>query len=365
MFQVSRMPSEKPEWLGGREIMGQFDSLRGLAVCLGLAGVIGTARGEPPQVTGRPALLDLATARPMNGVDPRSMGAFWEKWRLVTVRYRQDNGEQRFIFANDIAWEAIKLGKKDFPEGSVLGKVAFATKPDQVFPNSVEPHGLSRIQLMKKEAGAHAATGGWGYAMYLPNISQETGGDHDGSMAGACHACHQLVSQRDFVFSRPTFLQDSEVGEVATSKVSEALFEDQFQLVAVTSLPAYSRAVLSELGVTQSQIKYHAMPLFVGSLEESIGPLTSYAEKFNQPHLLADNESHHFLLVLPQPSTPACKHPMEVSMNDVLPTPVQTPRSAVPAPMTIPPPGPFLRLGTACAGVNAWTAPLPLPKALR
>ena len=84
-------------------------------------------------------LPDLRSLRPMNGIDPAPLDEFWNDWNLVTTRYREDNGEQRFIYANDLAYNAMKEGKVSFPDGSALAKLGFKTIVDPQFPNSREP----------------------------------------------------------------------------------------------------------------------------------------------------------------------------------------------------------------------------------
>ena len=68
-------------------------------------------------------LPDLRSLRPMNGLDPADFHEFWNNWDLVTTRYREDNGEQRFIYANKIGYKAMKDGLVNFPEGSAFAKL--------------------------------------------------------------------------------------------------------------------------------------------------------------------------------------------------------------------------------------------------
>ncbi|MGZ3806061.1 MAG: hypothetical protein ACXVB4_17735, partial [Pseudobdellovibrionaceae bacterium] len=46
----------------------------------------------PPEETG---------AEQMNGIVFKNYIGFEKKYKLVTVRYRTDSGEQRFVYAND------------------------------------------------------------------------------------------------------------------------------------------------------------------------------------------------------------------------------------------------------------------------
>ena len=73
----------------------------------------------------------LKKLRVMNGINPAPYDQFWSRWKLITTRYRKDNGEQRFVYANAIAYEAMKKGSLNFPRGSVFGKLAFFTLQDE------------------------------------------------------------------------------------------------------------------------------------------------------------------------------------------------------------------------------------------
>jgi hypothetical protein len=41
--------------------------------------------------------VNLSSFNEVNGINPKKIDRFWEDWHLVTVRYRKDNGEQRFV----------------------------------------------------------------------------------------------------------------------------------------------------------------------------------------------------------------------------------------------------------------------------
>ena len=114
----------------------------------------------------------LKDAKPMNGIDPKQIGEFWNKWHLVTVRYRRDIEEQRFIYANPVAWRAMQSHAKTYPDGAMFAKIAFILDSDEKFPNSMTATLASRIQYMKKNLKRYPGTDGWGYALYLPDSSQ-------------------------------------------------------------------------------------------------------------------------------------------------------------------------------------------------
>src|SRR6185436_10160179 len=83
-------------------------------------------------------LPDLRKLGVSDGVSFSEAAEFWSRWKLVNVRYRYDNKEQRFVYANPSAWKALESGKTSFPEGAMFAKVAFATEEDPLFPVSAE-----------------------------------------------------------------------------------------------------------------------------------------------------------------------------------------------------------------------------------
>src|SRR4051812_12390292 len=69
------------------------------------AAIRATATPASEHVSTLPSLKGL---RPMDGIDIARYDGFWNDWKLVSVRYRKDNGEQRFIYANPVAWESMR-----------------------------------------------------------------------------------------------------------------------------------------------------------------------------------------------------------------------------------------------------------------
>ena len=245
-------------------------------------------------------LPDLDTNALMNGISPSSAKNFWDHWHLVSVRYRNDNGEQRFIYANDIAWRALKDNVEFMPDGSMLGKIAFTTAQDHAFPNSVEPTEFSRIQLMLKDTKAYPKTNGWGYALYFkdPTMPHE---NHSEVMT-ACHACHAVVPDRDFIFSSPTFVGP----EGRRHRKPHQTFADTFQLRPVADLGPFAQQIVRELGVKQKEILVLSMALFAGSIDESIGPVLEAVTKTGLTYLLFDESSRLFIFAEALPTSTSC-----------------------------------------------------------
>ena len=137
----------------------------------------------------------------MNGIRMADFAGFEEKWKLVTVRFRKDTGELRFTYANPKAWQTLKAGKIDYPEGAVFAKIGFVSEEDPVFPNSAVPSGAKRVQFMVRNKKKFVETDGWGYALFKGN--GVTYNDDPKVTTIGCHACHKIVTDRGFVFSVP------------------------------------------------------------------------------------------------------------------------------------------------------------------
>jgi hypothetical protein len=137
----------------------------------------------------------------MNGIKFKDFSNFSSQWKLVTVRYRADSKEIRMVYANNLAWAGLKKLKPSYQDGAAFGKVAFLTESDPVFISSLMPSGVKRFQVMVKNSKKYGRTDGWGYALFTSE-----GGLFKEDMKSkvfACVACHRVVPERDFIFSRP------------------------------------------------------------------------------------------------------------------------------------------------------------------
>jgi hypothetical protein len=253
----------------------------------------------------------LSEARSMNGIDPKAVGNFWDKWHPVNARWRQDVNEIRFVYANPIAWKAITEGKAEFPTGSMFGKLAFHVHEDAAFTNSLEPDIVQRVQLMKKDPVAYKATNGWGYALYLP--SSKAGGQmppnqgfEDIKDQMVCHACHTLVKDRDYVFTHSALAAPMIMAKNLTGGLAARFSEKK-----VSDLSEYERTIFKEVGSYQT-IQFASMPLFVGSEVEAMGPLAKLALEKKVPYFLVDDRYQQFLLVMPDSPNSDCDRPARI-----------------------------------------------------
>jgi hypothetical protein len=249
-------------------------------------------------------LPDLRKVRAIDRIDVARYANFWSDWKLVTVRYRKDNGEQRFVYANDIAWRAMREGRTSYPEGAMFGKVAFSVVDDPSFPNSMEPTRFTRIQLMKKDSSLYGSTDGWGYALILRGSKPEP--DTNRATAATCHGCHRVVPERDFVFSNSSFLVRP--AAVEHSVAFKARFrEQQYSSFTEFEKNALKRVLRHEAVETLGAIRSVSMDLFEGSVNESIGVLARYASEDGKVYALWDERSGHFIVARPLAASPTCK----------------------------------------------------------
>jgi hypothetical protein len=246
---------------------------------------------------------DLKRLPTYDGIDPRSADRFWESWRLVTIRSRKDNDQLRFVYANDQAWRALVRGDARYPDGAMFGKVAFLPTPDPIFPSSQVPTQFLRIQLMKKDAKGHPLSDGWAYAVYTQQVTEAPPAATQKDTTRACHACHRLAAARDFVFSEPVFSARRAVGEADGGSSYARSFERRDW----ATLTPFERQAVASLGeVAGGPVMVASMPLFRGSLGESIGSVGGFSAHDGLPYLLVDEDSGLFLVARPLPGRADC-----------------------------------------------------------
>lgn len=137
----------------------------------------------------------------MNGIKFADYKNSPQTWSLVTIRFRKDTGEMRLTYANPLAMKTLRQGQTNYPDGSAFSKVGIITGEDVQFPSSVVPRAVRRYQLMVKNRKTYASTDGWGYGLF--DADGKTYPEDPLETQQACHACHQIVENRGYVFSQP------------------------------------------------------------------------------------------------------------------------------------------------------------------
>lgn len=173
----------------------------------------------------------------MNGYKLGDFGDFVKKWHFVTARFREDTKELRYTYANDLAWKTLKSGKVDYPKGAIFAKIGIASQDDPKFPSSKEPVGAKRFQFMVRDAKKFSDTDGWGYALFNDKGRTFNGDPKQNTLA--CAACHAIVQDRGYVFSRLASLNVSSLPSAvpiqnSNEKIEASLLD--FESIAVSQL---------------------------------------------------------------------------------------------------------------------------------
>ena len=130
----------------------------------------------------------------------------YRDWKVVSVAHEEgDLKDIRAVLANDVAINAYRKGKLPFPEGAIVGRIAWSHIPseennkafgrDQSFVAGAPTEFY--LQFMVKDSKKYAATGGWGYSSF-----DKDGKPSPESAMKTCFPCHQAVRDRDFIFTR-------------------------------------------------------------------------------------------------------------------------------------------------------------------
>ena len=130
----------------------------------------------------------------------------YRDWRVVSVAHEAGNlNDIRAVLGNDIAIKAYRAGKLPFPEGAIVGRIAWSYVSseennktfgrDQSFVAGSPTDAY--LQFMVKDSKKYAATGGWGYSSF-----GKDGKPFAAAAMQSCYPCHQAIKSRDFVFTR-------------------------------------------------------------------------------------------------------------------------------------------------------------------
>jgi Cytochrome P460 len=130
----------------------------------------------------------------------------YRDWRVVSVAHEAGElNDIRAVLGNDIAIKAYREGKLPFPEGAIVGRIAwsyvsseennksFGREQSFVAGSPTDAY----LQFMVKDSKKYAATGGWGYSSF-----DKDGKPTDEAAMKKCFPCHQAIKDRDFVFTR-------------------------------------------------------------------------------------------------------------------------------------------------------------------
>jgi hypothetical protein len=128
----------------------------------------------------------------------------YRDWRLISVAHEAGKlDDLRAILGNDVAIEAYREGKQEFPDGTIIARLAWGYTPSEennkVFGQAqsfVAGPPKEGVQFMVKDSTKYAATGGWGFAQF------NDGKPADEAVIKTCFPCHEPAKAHDFVFTR-------------------------------------------------------------------------------------------------------------------------------------------------------------------
>jgi hypothetical protein len=260
----------------------------------------------------------------MNGIGLDQYPHFEKSWQLVTVRYREDSGELRFIYANDTAYKAMQSFTPIYPDGAVFGKIGLITEDDPSFPSSKIPAGSKRYQFMVKDKKKYASTDGWGYALF--NSEGQLFDEDPKAKTEGCVACHRLVPERDYIFARKMVLGVNQLGPVkghgaknivsSVSNNSKKLEEKQAIEFEQASRRSLSAEIQKQMGkydiayLVKGEIQRSA---FSGTLDEIVPALIKKAMSHQGPALLVAN-NNNFTAVVPVANGVPCQNKIQTRL---------------------------------------------------
>ena len=247
----------------------------------------------------------------MNGIKFEGIPNFTKDDQLISVRYRTDSGEMRIIYANEIAAKALQDLKPNYPDGAMFIKVGIATEDDPAFVSSKIPSGARRLQVMLKDKKRYADTDGWGYALFDPQgkifldepVAQKT---------LACAACHRLVPERDYVFSRRAAF-DFRKG-LNDSPLSQGKLNLTFKTSKRAQLPPNVVNLVKDLDnidLLEGDLQKNK---FSGTLDEIVPMLVEQAFKNNSAAALIFDEEN-FSLVKYSNKKKLCANPKQLALH--------------------------------------------------
>lgn len=232
----------------------------------------------------------------MNGIKFSDYLNFEKDWRLVTVRFRKDTGEMRLTYANDLAFQYLLKGAKDYPEGSVFAKIGIKTVEDKAFPSSAVPAGARRYQFMVRDKKKFETTDGWGYALF--DKSGKIYPEDQAVQSAACAACHRIVPERGYVFSELMELSLFNGEKAAAKKDTHYSERIKFQEVKYDKLPDLIKKEVPASYKTAKQIVHEISKfLFQGTLDEIKPLLAEESVKSKLPVFIMGADNKTFAVV--------------------------------------------------------------------
>lgn len=124
----------------------------------------------------------------------------YRNWQVMSTTSRFDNTTMRVMYANPIAYAAIKSNHiNPWPNGAVIVKVVWEKLPDN--EGNIRPGKLVNIQYMVRDTEKYKDTEGWGFAKFDTPALQPYGTI---ASTANCISCHKAAAQTGYVFDLST-----------------------------------------------------------------------------------------------------------------------------------------------------------------
>lgn len=159
------------------------------------------------EVLGFRASAARRTDEPATALFVTTIPPGYRDWKVVSVAHEAgDLNDIRAVLGNDVAIDAYRQGKLPFPEGAVVGRIAWSFVPSD---ENNKTFGREQsfvagsptdfyLQFMVKDSKKYAATGGWGYSSFDKDGKPTT----DEAVMKSCYTCHKAIEGRDFIFTK-------------------------------------------------------------------------------------------------------------------------------------------------------------------
>lgn len=156
--------------------------------CLMLAVVAGVARARG---------AESAASRAVPYPDGYRGWLHLKSMAIVSAEHplHESFGGIHHVYVNPAGAAAARAGKP-YPDGTVIVFDLLAAAPEG---GAIAEGSRKFIGVMRKDAKAHAATGGWGFEAFAGDSRSERVVK---DAATQCFGCHQSQSAGDFVFSK-------------------------------------------------------------------------------------------------------------------------------------------------------------------
>jgi hypothetical protein len=175
----------------------KFPAYVGVAIGAALCLAVFAARNEASTVKAGEASGVPQSTRP--GIPPG-----YREWQLISVAHEEGTlNSFASILGNDLAVKAYVDQHQSFQDGAIIAALHYQHVPsptnNKVFgqEQSFVPGQPTNVQFMVKDSNRYAATGGWGFAHFLPD-----GRAGDEKLMSTCFPCHSQAKSSDFVFTR-------------------------------------------------------------------------------------------------------------------------------------------------------------------